>query len=228
MFTVGALGFYEYDRILFGLTNALATLQQLMETCLRDLNLNWCIIYLNDIVIFSKDPASHLMRLEAMFQKLEQAGLKLKPLKSGLFHRQITYLGHFMSAQGVVTDKGKISIIKKWPTPTTVTGVQSFLGFTRYYCQFIPQFAQIAQPLHTLTSGKNAGKKRAAITWNHKCKQSFDELKCRCTTVPILAYANLQGPSSCTLTHVGLALGLSSTTPGVMEPMPSSPMLAGA
>ena len=80
-FTVGPLGFYEYERMPFGLTNAPATFQRLMKTCLGDLNLHWCIIHLDDIVIFSKDPGSHLKRLEAVFQKLEEAGLKLKPSK---------------------------------------------------------------------------------------------------------------------------------------------------
>ena len=103
-FTVGPLGFYECKRMPFGLTNAPATFQRLMETCLGDLNLNWCIIYLDDIVIFSKDLASHLKRLEAVFQKLEEAGLKLKPSKCELFQRQLAYLGHVISAEGVATD----------------------------------------------------------------------------------------------------------------------------
>ena len=80
-FTVGALGFYKHKRMPLRLPNAPATFQRLMETCLRDLNLHWCIIYLDDIVIFSKDLTSHLERLEAVFQKLEEAGLKLKPSK---------------------------------------------------------------------------------------------------------------------------------------------------
>ena len=80
-FTVGLLGFYESKRMPFRLTNTPATFQRLMETCLGDLNLHWCIFYLDDIVIFSKDPASHLKRLEAVFWKLEEAGLKLKPSK---------------------------------------------------------------------------------------------------------------------------------------------------
>ena len=84
-FTVGLLGFYECKRMPFGLTNALATFQRLMETCLGDLNLHWCIIYLHDIGIFSKDLTSYLERLEAVFWKLEKAGLKLKPSKCKLF-----------------------------------------------------------------------------------------------------------------------------------------------
>ena len=107
----------------FGLTNAPATFQRLMETCLGDLSLHWCIIYLDDIVIFSKDLASHLERLEAVLWKLEEAGLKLKPSKCELFWQQIAYLQNVTSAQGVATDEGKIEAIKKWPTPTNVTEV---------------------------------------------------------------------------------------------------------
>ena len=97
MFTVGPLGFYECKRMPFGLTNTPATFQRLMETCLGDHNLHWCIIYLDDIVIFSKDLASHLERLKAVFWKLEEAGLKLKPSKCDLFWWQIAYLGHVSS-----------------------------------------------------------------------------------------------------------------------------------
>ena len=92
----------------FGLTNAPATFQHLMETCLGDLNLHWCIIYLDDIVIFFKDPASHLERLEAVFWKLEEAELKLKPLKCELFWWQVAYLGHVIFAEGIALDGGKI------------------------------------------------------------------------------------------------------------------------
>ena len=115
-----------------------------METCLRDLNFHWCIIYLNDKVIFSNDLASHLERLEAVFQKLEEAGLKLKPSKCELFQWQLAYLGHIISAQGIATDEGKIKAIKNWPTSTNIMEVQSFLGFMGYYCQFIPKFMQVA------------------------------------------------------------------------------------
>ena len=129
-FTVGPLGLYVCERMPFGLTNAPATFQRLMETCLGDPNLHWCIIYLDDIVMFSKDLVSHLERLEAVFWKLEKAGLKLKPSKCELFQRQLAYPGQVISAKGVATGEGKIKAIKNWPTPTNVMEVQSFLGFT--------------------------------------------------------------------------------------------------
>ena len=206
-FTVGPLGFYECKRMPFGLTNSPAAFQRLMETCLGDLNLHWCIIYLDDIVIFSKDPASHLERLEAVFQKLEKAGLKLKPSKYELFWWLLAYQGHVISAKEVATDEGKIEAIKNWPTPTTVMEVQSFLGFMGYYCRFIPKFTQVSQPLHKLISGENAGKKKAAIKWDSRCQQAFDDLKALCTTVPILAYANFSKPFKLHTDACGTGLG---------------------
>ena len=198
---------YECERMPFGLTNTPETFQRLMETCLGDLNLHWCIIYLDDIVIFSKDLASHLERLEAVFQKLEKAGLKLKPSKYELFWRQLTYLGHVISAKGVATDESKIKAIRDWPTPTTIMEVRSFLGFTGYYCRFIPKFAQVAQPLHKLTSGENAGKKKAAIKWDSRCQQAFDDLKALCTTAPILAYADFSKLFNLHTDACGMGLG---------------------
>ena len=122
-YTVGPLGFYKCERMPFGLTSAPSTFQRLMETCLGDLSLHWCIIYLDDIVIFSKDLASHLERLEAVFWKMEEAGLKPNPSKCELFQWQIAYLGHIVSAQGMATDKGKIEAIKKWPVPKNIMEV---------------------------------------------------------------------------------------------------------
>ena len=189
-FTVVPLGFYECERMPFGLTKAPTTFQRLVEPCLGDCNLHLFVIYLDDIVIFSKNLASYLERLEAVFQKLEEARLKLKPSKCELFQWQIAYLGHIVSAQGIATDEGKIEMIKKWPVPTNVTDVRGFLGFMGYYRQFIPKIMQVAQPLHELTSGENAGKKKAAIRWNDRCQLAFDDLKKLCTTAPILAYAD--------------------------------------
>ena len=93
-FTVGPLSFYKFERMPFGLTNAPATFQRLMESCLGDLHLNWCIIYLDDIIVFSKTPAEHIERLRGVFAKLIAAGLKLKPRKCEFFRSKISYLGH--------------------------------------------------------------------------------------------------------------------------------------
>ena len=110
-FTVGPLGFYECVRMLFGLTNAPATFQRLMESCLGELHLQWCIIYLDDIIIFSDNPEDHIDRLEDVFEKLALAGLKLKPSKCEFFKAELKYLGHIVSKQGIVTDPKKVTAI---------------------------------------------------------------------------------------------------------------------
>ena len=147
-FTLGPLGFWECECMPFVLTNAPATFQRLMESCLGELHLNWCIIYLDDIIVFSQTPEEHLHRLKAVFNKLKAAGLKLKPSKCDLFKQQINYLGHVVSKEGVSTDPEKIKAVTEWPQPTTVTEVRSFLGFVSYYRRFIPNFSKVAKPLN--------------------------------------------------------------------------------
>ena len=193
-FTVGPLGFYECCRMPFGLCNAPATFQRLMESCLGELHLQQCIIYLDDIIIFSRTPEEHIERIRNVFEKLSQAGLKLKPNKCDLFKKEITYLGHVVSAKGIRTDESKIQAIKDWPQPKTVTEVRSFLGFTNYYRKFVYKYAHVARPLNSLIAGENAKKKRQKVTWNDECEQAFQKLKEICTNTPILAYADYKKP----------------------------------
>ena len=142
-FTVGPLVLSECERLPFGLTNALATFQCLMESCLGELHLNWCIIYLDDIIVFSKTPEEHLKRLQGVFDKLAKAGLKLKPSKCEFFKSKITYLDHIVSVTGIETDPKKIEAVKNWTLPRTVMDVCSFLGFTNHYRRFIQGYAKV-------------------------------------------------------------------------------------
>ena len=116
-FTFGPLGFYECVWMPFGLTNAPATFQCLMETCLGEMHLKWCIIYLDNIIVFSKTPEEHIERLRGIFEKLTAAGLRLKPSKCKFFKLRVKYLGHIVSKNGIETDPGKIEAIEKWPVP---------------------------------------------------------------------------------------------------------------
>ena len=106
-FSVGNLGFYECNRMAFGLTSAPATFQRLMERTMGKLNLRECLIFLDDILIFSENFEDHLERLEAVFSRLKQHGLKLKPSKCELFKTSVNYLGHVVSENGVKTDQIK-------------------------------------------------------------------------------------------------------------------------
>ena len=193
-FTVGPLGFYECIRMPFGLTNAPATFQHLMESCLGDMHLNWCIIYLDDVIVFSKTPEEHLVRLHGVFQKLREAALKLKPSKCEFFKDRIAYLGHIVSKAGIETDPKKIRDIWEWPRPNTVTDVRQSLGFTNYYWKFIKHYAVVANLLNKLVSGENAKKKNKKVEWTQECEESFQKLKNICTETPVLAYANYEKP----------------------------------
>ena len=116
-FMAAPLGFYECAHMPFGLTNAPATFQSLMELCLWDLHLKHCIIYLDDIIIFSKMPEEHLCRLRELFKKLTSVGLKLKPNKCESFKPRFEYLGHILSKDGIEMNPKKIEAILKWPRP---------------------------------------------------------------------------------------------------------------
>ena len=191
-FTVRPLGFYQCKCMPFGLTNVTATFQRLMENCLGDFNLNWCIIHLDDIIVFSKTPKENVEQLCGVFTKLASTGLKLKLSKCDFFKTKITYLGHVVSGDGIEIDPRKTEAVKNWPKPQTVTNVRAFLGFTNQYRKCIPNYAHIASPLNELISGENSKRKHMKVQWTYKCTEAFETLKELCCSTPILAYANYQ------------------------------------
>ena len=112
----------------FSLCNAGATFQRLMDVVLSGLSLQICLAYLDDVVVFSKDLDEHLVRLQQVFERLRIAGLKLKPSKCNILQRQVTFLGHVITADGISTDPQKIQAVVEWPTPTCVREVRAFVG----------------------------------------------------------------------------------------------------
>ena len=197
-FTCGPLGFYECETMPFGATNAPATFQRLMHNCLGDLNMTWCAVYLDDIIVFSDNPKDHIVRLEAVFQKLASAGLKLKPSKCFFFKEEIDYLGHLVSGKGVATSPKKIEAVTKWPVPQTVYDVRSFLGFVGYYRRFIRDFSKISKPIREVIIGLENQSKRVAkktlIYWSEAAQSAFEILKELCVNAPILAFPDYKLP----------------------------------
>ena len=206
-FTVGPLGFFQCEHMPFGLTNAPATFQRLMESCLGDMHLKWVIIYLDDIIIFSTTPKEHIQRLRGVFQKLHEAGLKLKPKKCEFFKTIISYLGHIVSRDGIECDPKKVEAIRNWKRPITVHDVRFFLGFTNYYRRVIHKYARMANPLNKLISGANATKKQK-VEWDERCEEAFIALKEQCCNPPILAYADYGKPFKLHTDASGLGLGV--------------------
>ena len=117
-------GLYEYTSMPMGLTNSPATFQRLMEIALRGLQWHTCLIYLDDIVVFGNSFEEHLKRVERVLQRLQFAGLKLKPEKCQLFQTEVDFLGHLVSEQGIKPNPHNVSKIQQWPIPTNVTGVR--------------------------------------------------------------------------------------------------------
>ena len=203
-FTVGPLGFYECNRMCFGLTNAPASFQRCAEECLGGLNLSQCLVYLDDIIIFSETYDEHMVRLEAVFQRLQDAGLKISPTKCQLFQRRIKYLGHIVSEEGIAADPSKVEAIQNWPVPNTVEEVRRFLGFVGFLRKFMKDFGKVARPLHNLLkerdSGKSTKKKQKSrkqyypFEWDKDKQSAFDQLKKLCCSAPVLAFANYSKP----------------------------------
>ncbi|BHF65296.1 hypothetical protein SprV_0200830600 [Sparganum proliferum] len=165
-------GLYEFETMPFGLANAPATFQRLMASVLRDLCPTACLVYLDDVIVHGSTVESHLDNLQTVFNRLQAVGLKLNPAKCCFLKR-------------VKTDPAKTEQIRSWPQPTSVSELRGFLGLASYYRRFIKDFAHIAAPLNRLTSKQNA------FNWSDECERSFEELKRRLISPPLLAFPNI-------------------------------------
>eukprot|EP00794_Sanderia_malayensis_P005110 gene5110-5758_t len=145
-------GLYEWVRIPFGLTNAPGGFQRFMEQCLEGIRDEFCIPYLDDLIVFSPDFQSHIQHLSTALKRLRSKGLKLKPKKCELFKRQVKYLGHIISEQGYHMDTSNLQAIHQLrdSKPSTVGDVRRIIGFLNYYRKYIPNFSQTAKPLFEL------------------------------------------------------------------------------
>jgi hypothetical protein len=126
-----------------------------------------CLIYLDDVIIFSRTYEQHVERLKQVFTRIREAGLKLVPKKCRLFNERVVYVGHQVSREGVAPDPDKTSCIRGWPTPRTPEDVRRFLGFAGYYRKFVKDFAKIASPLSALMPApvkKRRGRKKTTET----------------------------------------------------------------
>jgi len=176
------LGHYEYNRMPFGLTNAPATFQRLMNFVLQQHLYKIVVVYLDDIIIFSKTFAQHIKDIETIFAILWQSQLKLNLKKCSFFHEQVLYLGHIISSKGVSPDPKKQEAIDKYPVPTNVDQLRSFLGLANYYRKFVDNFADKAHCLTMLT------KKSVKFEWSDQQDKAFNLLKKTLTNPPILRF----------------------------------------
>ena len=158
-FTVGNLGFFECDRMPFGLCNVLATFQRLMQNCMGELNFIYCLIYLDNLIVFLQTAEEHLHCLCVVFDCLREYNLKLKPSKCSLFKEEINYLAHKVSKAGIRSSNINVKAIAEYAPLQTYTKIRAFLGLVGHYRCFIKGFARIAQPLNEHLAGEGACRK---------------------------------------------------------------------
>lgn len=200
----------EWMRMPMGLKSASHTFQRLMNSVLTGLHGIDCFVYLDDIVIYAKDLEEHSTKIQRIFNRLRECNLKLQPEKCNFLRREVIYLGHLITGEGIRPDPEKITCIQALAAPKNPKGIKSFLGMIGYYRRFIPDFAEKAKPLTSLL------KKSIKFHWSLECEKGFQDLKREITKYPILRYPDFEEPFNITTDASCLAISavLSQGSPG--------------
>jgi len=172
-------GHYEFLVMPFGLSNAPATFQALMNDVLRPYLRRFVLVFFDDILIYSSSWAEHLQHIAIVLSELRAHHLHLKRSKCSFGATSVAYLGHVISKDGVAMDADKVAAVASWPAPRSVRGLRGFLGLAGYYRKFIREFGLIAAPLTRLL-------RRDAFTWDAEADEAFQVLKHALTMGPVL------------------------------------------
>ena len=178
-------GLYEFLHMPFGLESAPSTFQRMMEIVLSGLSFETCLCCLDDVIIFSRTFDEHCTRLQTVLLRLREHNLRMKLSKCTFGSRQVRYLGHLISEDGVKPDPTKIEAVQNLSTPNSIKSARHFVGLASYYRRFIKGFSTIAAPLTDLT------KKNAHFEWSEACELAFKTLKALLCSAPVLSYPNL-------------------------------------
>jgi hypothetical protein len=181
-------GLFEFLVMPFGLTNAPASFQQLMNEVLREFLDISVIVYLDDILIYSKTREDHIHHMKQSLEKLRKHRLWAKAEKCRFFQTSVDFLGHIVSHDGVSMDSAKVKTLLEWKPPRNVKDVQVFLGFANFYRKFIKGYSKITEPLTRLL------RKDTKFLWSEKTQSAFDTLKTAFTSAPILTHFNPERP----------------------------------
>ena len=194
-------GLYEFNVMPFGLCNAPATFERMMDNLLRHLKWTMCLCYLDDIIVFSQTFENHLQRLKTVLKCIQEAGLVLNNRKCVFGVRQITILGHVVSEAVIKPDPEKVKAVEKFPVPKNIHDVRSFLGLCSYYRRFIKNFCDRAQPLQELLKGDSK------FAWGLEQVKSFENLKAALISDPILGLFEEKAPTEIHADASGYGLG---------------------
>ena len=181
-------GHFQFKVLIEGLTNAPATFQTVMNSIFAPYLKRFVVVYLDDILIFSKSEAEHQAHVRMVLEVLEREKFYVTKAKSRFAQTEIQYLGHVVNAQGVRPDPKKVSAVQSWPVPQNVHDVRSFLGLCNYFRKFIGHYSSIAVPLTNLT------KKSVGRNWTGRCQDAFEKLKRSLVEAPLLRSPNEAKP----------------------------------
>ena len=201
-------GLYEFNVMPYGLMNAPATFQRLMDIVLAGLKWQCCLVYIDDVIIYSNTFDQHIKDLTAVFDALRNANLTLKVSKCHFCRNEIKYLGHIITRNGIKPDPELVSAVKEFPRPQTTKDVQAFLGLTGYYRRFIQNYAKIAEPLlKQIRNIKNERNTNHHVVWDNECAMAFETLKDKLTSSPIMNTPNFQYPFTLELDACAYGIG---------------------
>ena len=203
--TMGNIGYFECELMVFGLCNAPATFQRLMQNCLGKLKLMYCLIYLDDMIVFSKMKEEHLQHVYVVFDCFREHNLKLKSTKCEFFWSEIQLFGSSCFQEGVQPSKENLKVVAEFALPQTYIEIRAFLGLVGHYQWFIKRLAKIAQLLHEHLSGEGASKKSEWVMLTEEAQDAFTMLKKACLKAPVLALLTLISHSSWKLMPASLA-----------------------
>ena len=194
-------GIFEWNVMPMGLCNAPATFQRIMDVVLSGLTWGACLCYIDDIIIFSETFPEHLEHLKEVFARLESVNLQLRAEKCDFAKRELLYLGHILSREGVRTNPGLISSVRDCVPPTNRSEVRSFLGLTNYYRRFVRKYASIVHPIQRLT------REDVHWDWHSDCARAFEVIKGKLCAAPILAYPDFRKSFKLEIDASGWGLG---------------------
>ena len=223
-FNAGPLGLFEYQRLPFGIKNASASFQRMMEYVLSDLLPSTCLVYIDDVIVHSYTQAEHLQSLRKVFECLRFYNLKLKPSKCEFFKTELKFLGHIISDKGLKADPDKITAIKDWPQPKSVKQIRQFLGLSGFLRRYIKDYAIIARPITDLLQGysnkkqsrsSNLKLEKEHFVWGKDQQAAFNKLKQTIAKDVTLAFPNFDLPFklSCDASRNGLGGWLEQVQP---------------
>jgi hypothetical protein len=194
-------GLYEYTVMSFGLTNAPSYFMYLMNKVFMEFLDKFVVVFIDDILVFSKTKEEHVEHLRLVLQKLREHKLYAKRSKCEFWLKEVSFLGHVVSNGGIAVDLSKVQDVLNWKPPTNVSEIHSFLGLAGYYRRFIEGFSKLAKPMTALLE------KNAKFIWSDKCQANFEELKKRLTTAPVLTLPDLSKSFSIYCDAYRLGLG---------------------